>query len=64
MHYDMNDARDAEARALAIAEQVAVLLTELETVHPGSVSAHAGRISGLGVQIRRTNGQWTAESAR
>ena len=55
---------EQDARALAIAEQVAALLGELDTLQPGSVHAMAGRISGPGLEIRSIAGTWTVRTDR
>ncbi|MGW0172061.1 hypothetical protein ACWDWT_43965 [Streptomyces sp. NPDC003343] len=52
-----------EARALEIAEKVAALLTELDTIDPGRTAANAGRITGPGVEIRKGSGGWSARAA-
>lgn len=52
-----------KARALEIAEQVAALLNELESIEPGSVRANAGRISGFTVEIRQGSAEgWSART--
>ncbi|MZG04155.1 hypothetical protein G3M53_91595 [Streptomyces sp. SID7982] len=56
---------DENAKALEIAEQIAALLGELDSLQPGSVHAGPGRISGPGVEIRRDpNGTWAARTGR
>ena len=62
MQQDMSQARTAEERALAIAQQIADLMTEMNGL--GFASAATGRIAGPGVEIRSTAGRWTAEAAR
>ncbi|MFG2334889.1 hypothetical protein ACGFMM_35530 [Streptomyces sp. NPDC048604] len=51
-------------QALAIAEQVANLLGQLDALQPGSVRAGAGRISGPGLEIRDSGGQWIVRADR
>ncbi|TJZ41207.1 hypothetical protein FCH28_37610 [Streptomyces piniterrae] len=54
-----------EARALELAEQVAALLDQLDELQPGSVQAGPGRISGPGLEIRRSpTGTWTVRTDR
>lgn len=55
---------DTEREVLALAEQVADLLARMESLAPGSTRAHGGTITGLGVEIRQTAGNWNARSAR
>ncbi|WP_331760694.1 hypothetical protein [Streptomyces anulatus] len=55
---------EQDARALAIAEQVAALLGELDALQPGSVHAMAGRISGPGLELRNVSGTWTVRTDR
>ncbi|MEU9703131.1 hypothetical protein [Streptomyces sp. NPDC047981] len=51
-----------EQRAQQIAAQIADLLNQLDQTGP--VTAHAGRITGLAVTIRRTPTGWTADTDR
>lgn len=53
-----------ERQAQAVGHQIAELLNQLEALHPGSVTAHNGRITGLAVTIHRTDSHWTAKQNR
>ncbi|MFF4249497.1 hypothetical protein ACFYY2_34285 [Streptomyces sp. NPDC001822] len=56
---------DENAKALEIAARVAALLQELDALQPGGVQVGPGRISGPGVEIRRSfDGGWTARPGR
>jgi hypothetical protein len=61
MHSDSTDNRDREQRALAIGQQIAALLDDLERIAPGSVNAN---IVGLGFRIKRRGSSFTAERER
>lgn len=50
---------DKEQRARGLAYQTADILNRLDQIHPGSVTATNGQITGLAVTIRRINGTWT-----
>lgn len=52
---------DKEQRTRTLAYQVADLLNRMEQIHPGSVRANDGRITGLAVTIRPANGLWTVD---
>ncbi|MEU0783504.1 hypothetical protein ABZ341_18260 [Streptomyces sp. NPDC006173] len=49
--------RDMERRALAIGQQIASLLNDLQQIAPGSVAAN---VSGLGFRIVRRGSGFTA----
>lgn len=53
-----NELREREQKARRIAEQIADLLNDLESIAPGSVRAHGGRITGLAVTIQQSGGTW------
>ncbi|MGA4867606.1 hypothetical protein ACPB9J_33775 [Streptomyces lavendulocolor] len=54
-----DDLTDAEKVARLLAYQLADLLNRLDSVHPGSVTAHGGHVTGLNVTIRPIDGTWT-----
>jgi soluble lytic murein transglycosylase-like protein len=54
-----DDLTDKEQRARVLAYQLADLLNRLDSVHPGSVTAHSGDVTGLNVTIRPIDGTWT-----
>lgn len=57
---DAASLHDKEQKAFALAEEIAELMTQLDAVEPGSVRAMAGRVTGLGVEIRNVGGRWVA----
>ncbi|WP_098899407.1 hypothetical protein [Streptomyces sp. st77] len=64
MRQTMSTAEE-NVKALEIAEQIAALLGELDSLQPGSVHAGPGRISGPGVEIHRNpDGAWAARTGR
>jgi hypothetical protein len=50
--------REKEDRGRRIAEQIAALLNEAETLAPGSVSANGGQVNVAGASIRRGFNGW------
>lgn len=62
MKGSMQEIRDAEDRALEIAEQVAELLNEMRELAPTAVAVGPGRISGPGVQIVLGAGGFTVRT--
>ncbi|MGW3594992.1 hypothetical protein [Streptomyces sp. NPDC005167] len=57
-----DELRRKEQEAAAIGEQIAELLNRLDAMHPGSVTANNGRITGLAVSIRRIRDRWSLDS--
>lgn len=55
---------EEQEQTLALAEQVAALLEQLDAFQPGSVRAAAGRIAGPGLEIRNVSGRWTVSVQR
>ncbi|GGU62588.1 hypothetical protein [Streptomyces lavendofoliae] len=56
-----DDLTDAAQRARLLAYQLAELLNRLDQIHPGSVTAHGGHVTGLAVTIRSIDGTWTVD---
>jgi hypothetical protein len=57
----MDEYREKEQRALAIGQQIASLLNDLQQIAPGSVAAN---VSGLGFRIVRRGSGFTAAQDR
>lgn len=56
MKGSVSEIRDAEERARELADRIAELLNEMDSIAPGMTAIGAGRISGPGVEIRRFGG--------
>ncbi|MFI6771150.1 hypothetical protein [Streptomyces sp. NPDC050355] len=56
------DLHRAEAKAAALAADVARLLTAIEGLGVGDVTVANGRLAGPSFEIRRINGRWTARA--
>ncbi|MFB7853489.1 MULTISPECIES: hypothetical protein [unclassified Streptomyces] len=61
---DAKSLRAAEERGRAIADQIAALLTEAETLAPGSTAATPGQIRVIGTVVRRRISGWETDPAR
>ncbi|MFF2184579.1 hypothetical protein [Streptomyces sp. NPDC058155] len=57
-----DELRRKEREAAVIGEQLAELLNKLDTLTPGSVTAHNGRITGPAFTVRRIRDRWSLTS--